>query len=114
MSKAISTRQSGADSGSAARLTLYLHEVAFVLDWQEEAVASLLEAEVLADVSRDRNRRVAVDDLRRLVAAHVTRGNLSPLSLFLMEEVAAERLAVPRTYRRSELVRAYLRPGSPR
>ena len=80
---------------AATRIALLLREAALVLDCSEEEVRDLIESGELVDVSRDRSRRIGIEELNRLVCARVQRGELSPLATFLLGEIVRGNLEVP-------------------
>lgn len=96
-----------------SRDTLRPHEAALVLGCTECEVDRLIELGALVDVSRDRFRRIGVDQIRGLIREGIERGEMGPLAEFLLDEVTAGRLAVPRNHPDpTALVMARLRPGA--
>lgn len=84
------------DEGPRKRLSLLPHEAAVVLDCSEREARRLIASGDLPNASRDRFLRIGVEELGKLVAARVEQEELGPLSPYLLEEIAARRLRVPR------------------
>jgi hypothetical protein len=82
--------------GKAARLTLLPHEVALLLQVPRSRVVELIERGELRNASRDRFRRIAIEDAGELIRCRVGAGECSPLASLLLEEMRRGRLRVSR------------------
>ena len=78
------------------RTTLLPHEVAFLLEITRREVVRMIERGELADASRDRWRRIAVEEAESLVARWVEARRCSPLSTLLLVDIASGRLSLSR------------------
>jgi hypothetical protein len=81
---------------TSPRLTLLPHEIALVLEVPAREVTAMMARGELRNASRDRWRRVGVEDAADLVRTRVAEGRCSPLAEPVLAAMAAGELAVSR------------------